>query len=213
MSANPSRDRSFHGLVCRRARAALIMGLACLQSCAGEASEPDPTIPEPPAAEVLYLDGEAFELAAAELPTVLLFIGRVCPISNTLAPEMRRIHEEYGQRGVDFKLVYTDPDETHADLRMHLLEYELGMPAVLDFGQLLARQLGIRVTPEVALVLQGGELAYRGRINDLYADFGVQRKVPTSHDLRRALDAVLADKDPEPARTIAIGCVLPEMPK
>ena len=185
----------------------LLLGL----SACGPGSEESPT-PGPASqelAQIRELDGGLYA-PNVELPSVLLFVGRLCPISNASVPELQRIIADYAARGFDFRLVYTDRDDSLEELRLHRREFELELPALLDFEQLLAQRYGVTVTPEVALVSVEGELVYRGRINDLYADFNLQRKQPRNHDLRLALDAVLAGEVPNPSRTEAVGCVLPD---
>jgi hypothetical protein len=54
------------------------------------------------------------------------------------------------------------------------------------------------VTPEVAVVGPGGALLYRGRIDDLWSDYGKRRQEPTTRDLRAALDAALAGRPTPP---------------
>ena len=62
------------------------------------------------------------------------------------------------------------------------------------------------VKPEVAVLSPKGDLLYRGRIDDLYADFGKRRTRPTSRELKDALETVLAGKPITVTRTEAIGC-------
>jgi hypothetical protein len=49
---------------------------------------------------------------------------------------------------------------------------------------------------------------YLGRIDDRFPDLGVRREEPTTHELRDALDAVLAGKPVETPRTLAVGCFI-----
>src|SRR5258705_11944192 len=42
---------------------------------------------------------------------VCLFTRTDCPVSNSYAPEVRRIYEKFSPRGGGFYLVYPDPDE------------------------------------------------------------------------------------------------------
>ena len=75
----------------------------------------------------------------------------------------------------------------------------------------LAQHLGVTVTPEAAIVAAGGKMVYRGRIDNLYGDLGRKRPLgATRHELRNALDAVLAGKEIQVKRTEAIGCYLPK---
>ena len=53
-----------------------------------------------------------------------------------------------------------------------------------------------------------GLLVYRGRIDNLYADFGKKRAKPTRRDLRETLDALLAGKRLAKRTTKAVGCYI-----
>ena len=56
-------------------------------------------------------------------------------------------------------------------------------------------------------------MAYRGRVNDRYVDFGVDRPAPTTRDLDTALTNLVAGKPVEPKTTRAIGCFLSDLLK
>ncbi len=58
----------------------------------------------------------------------------------------------------------------------------------------LARKVGATVKPEAAVLSPTGELLYRGRINDIYADFGKRRAQRTHCELKDILEAILAGK-------------------
>ncbi len=142
--------------------------------------------------------------------TTLLFVTPDCPIANVYAPEMNRLQGEYAPRGVEFFLVYADPDVTAEDVLDHVADFDHSIPALLDPDQTLARLVDARVTPEAAVFTPDGKLAYRGRIDDLYVDFGKRRDSAEEKSLRLALDAVLEGREPSPARTQAVGCFIPD---
>jgi hypothetical protein len=50
---------------------------------------------------------------------------------------------------------------------------------------------------------------YRGRIDDLYVDFGQRRNAPTKRDLRMVLDAIAAGKAVQYSTAKAVGCFIP----
>jgi hypothetical protein len=52
------------------------------------------------------------------------------------------------------------------------------------------------------------KIRYRGRINNFYAELGKPRQVVTSHDVRSALDAVLAGTPVPNPETRALGCYI-----
>jgi hypothetical protein len=140
---------------------------------------------------------------------VVLFIRHDCPVSNGYAPEVGRIIAAYSARNVKFYLVHVDPDLSAKDATAHAKDFRYPIdlaPLLLDGKRILATKLGATVTPEAAVVVEGGEMPYRGRIDDKYYGYGKHRAEPTVRDLRAALDAVLEGKPAPAARTKAIGC-------
>jgi len=140
---------------------------------------------------------------------VLVFADPECPISNAFAPELSRMHAEFAPRGVRFYLVYADHRRTVENLRAHATAFGYPMTAVRDAEQELVRRAGATLTPEACVFLPGGELVYRGRIDDRYVDFGKLRAAPTSRDLHDALEAVLSGRTPVRPWPPAIGCTIP----
>jgi hypothetical protein len=139
---------------------------------------------------------------------VVFFVTNDCPVSNGYAQEIRRICEAYDGKA-KCTLNYVDPTLTPATVIGHLSEYNHGSyPAVIDTDHELVKASGAQVTPEVVVVRPGGEIAYRGRIDNKYESIGRARQQPTVHDLRDVLDAVLAGKPVAAARTAPIGCYI-----
>lgn len=160
-------------------------------------------------AVVTGLDGAPVAPLGADAPaTVLLFTAVDCPISNRYAPEVRRLTARYAAAGVRIWLVYANRDESPAAARAHATAFDYGLPVALDPGGVLADRAGATVTPEVAVFDRAGGLAYLGRIDDRYVDFGVDRPVPTTHDLADAIAAVTAGRPVPVARTRAVGCAI-----
>ena len=149
-------------------------------------------------------DGRAIEpLAVRGGPAaVLVFVGVDCPISNAYAPDLRRIMADHP--AVPFYLVYTGA--TAAAAKAHAAAYGYACPALVDPRHLLADRVGATVTPEVAVVADGGRVLYRGRVDDRYVTFGRKRPAATTHDLTAALDAVLGARPVPVAITRAVGC-------
>jgi AhpC/TSA family len=162
------------------------------------------------------INGEALTLfAPAAKASAIFFIASDCPISNWYAPTIQQVCREYGSRGVDCALVYEDvdlgatPAALDADVRTHLREYRYGaMPAAVDRTRAVAKRAKATVTPQVIVVDRSGAIRYRGRIDNAYADLGKPRQHVTSHDLRVALDAVLAGRPVPTPETDALGCYI-----
>lgn len=144
---------------------------------------------------------------------VYFFIGAECPISNRYAPEIQRIVAAYKDKGIAFFGVQSDPELKPEAAQKHAAEFGLPFSVLLDPEQLLVARFGVALTPTVVLVKPGGQVLYRGRIDNRYLDFGRYRNVGIKPDLRNSLDAFLAGKAiPEPV-TKSIGCGLPPLKK
>ncbi len=155
-------------------------------------------------------DQDPLTSAKGKKAVVLFFITNDCPICNAYAPEIQRICTRYVPKKVAFYLIYADPDLTRADAKKHAQEYGYTFPLLLDRSHRWVRQTGATVTPEAAVLAPNGRLLYRGRIDDLYVDYGKRRCTATRHDLCLALDAIVQGKPIPHLFTKAIGCYIPE---
>lgn len=140
---------------------------------------------------------------------VLFFISSDCPISNSYAPEIQRLCADFGTKGINCSLVYEDVGIDASSMQKHLHEYRYtGIPAVIDVRRKIASRARATVTPEAVVVDSRGEIRYRGRIDNFYADLGKPRQQVTAHDLRDALDAVLTGRMVPHPETRALGCAI-----
>ena len=169
-----------------------------------------------PAAGVVDLDGapiDPLKIAATSAgPTVLVFVGTACPISNRYAPTLSALRDVWADAPVHAWLVYPDPDDDAAAIRAHLSAYALTWPAVRDPAHTLVARAGVTVTPEVAVFAPGEDApAYRGRIDDRVIAFGNVRAQASRHDLRDAVDALLRHEAPSSPTEPAIGCYISDL--
>ena len=160
-----------------------------------------------------FIDDGSLELDAE--PPQGVFYNRMSASSHTrghrYAPELKRIFTEYQHQAVDFWLVYADPAETPQTIAKHLQDYDFGWPALRDPGYTLVKRARATVTPEAAVFKADGGLAYHGRIDDRYVDFGKSRLAADKHDLEAAIAATLAGKPVAEPTTRAIGCYLADL--
>lgn len=140
--------------------------------------------------------------------TVLFFVLPDCPISNANAPEIKRISTDYAQQKVASLIVYVDPDLSIDAAKKHASDFGFVSPVIRDTSLELVKKTGVTIAPEVAVLGPDGKRLYRGRINNLYFDYGKRRAKPTQHDLRDALDAILAGKPVPQETTTSIGCFI-----
>jgi len=142
---------------------------------------------------------------------VFLFVRTDCPITNRYAPELQRLGQEFKSEGVDFWLVYPDRAETPASIRDHLSQYAFPGTPLRDPAHRLLNRAHATIAPEAAVFDSSGFLRYHGRIDDRYVEIGKARASAQTHDLERAIKAVLAGQSPAPAETQAVGCSLADV--
>lgn len=140
---------------------------------------------------------------------VLFFVATDCPVANAYAPEIQSICSAYRSKGVSCALVYEDARVSPADVRAYVEQHRYqGIPAAIDADASLAARVNASVTPETVMIDRAGAIRYRGRIDNFYVAFGKSRQVVTVHDLRDALDAVLAGKSVATRATDPVGCFI-----
>lgn len=140
----------------------------------------------------------------------LFFVTNDCPVSNYYSHEIRRVCDEYAKRGVGCSLVYTDATLTDEQAKKHAQDYGHGVyPKIVDRTHALVKATGAAITPTAVVVRPDGSIAYRGRIDNSFAAVGVQRRVVTEHDLRDALDSVLAGRPVAKPEEPPVGCYIP----
>jgi hypothetical protein len=141
----------------------------------------------------------------------LIFVTNDCPVSNYYANEIRRVCDEYAPRGLQCTLVYTDPTMKDDAALRHARDYGHGdYPKVVDRDRALVGATGATITPEVVVIRPDESIAYRGRIDNYYADLTKPRAQVTEHDWRDALDAVLSGKPVAKPEVPAVGCYIPD---
>lgn len=178
-------------------------------SALGAATTAASAKPAPAAATLAAPAAARIAPVAGKRATVLFFLGTSCPISNGYAPEIAAIAKRYVAQGAGVALVYADPGVTPAAAAKHAKEYGLSDLRILtDPDQKLADTLGATVTPEAVVLGPDRAVRYLGRIDNKYVERAASPRPngATTHDLRAALDAVLAGKTVAEARTRAVGC-------
>ena len=138
--------------------------------------------------------------------TVLIFYWHDCPICNSYAPEINRLFLSH--TNFAFYIVQVDPDLTAAAAKAHARAYRLRPPVLLDPLHRLVSIAGATVAPEAVVLGKDAKELYRGRIDDLYPALGTKRSSATQHDLRDALDDIVAGRPVRNRQTEAIGCVI-----
>jgi thiol-disulfide isomerase/thioredoxin len=139
----------------------------------------------------------------------LVFITPDCPIANYYQPTLRKLGDEFAERGVPLFMIHSDPDVTIESAQRHVAKFKITAPVILDRDQSIARRVDAKITPEAIIVDRDGEILYRGRIDNFYEALGRKRRAATEHDFRDALAAVANGRPVANPVTKALGCHIP----
>lgn len=140
--------------------------------------------------------------------TVHVFLSTECPISQQYVRQLTDLQRQYGPSGIRFVAWFPLRTDSPTTIRRFRAEYGLSFGGKPDLSARLARQLRVRVTPEVVLMQTNGRIRYQGAIDDWYVALGKHRPEAKQRYLRDALDAVLAGKDVAIMKTEAVGCLV-----
>lgn len=138
---------------------------------------------------------------------VLAFTNTSCPLAQRYLPTLQAMERDYRSRDVQFVAINCADDDTIIAMATQSVKHEMEFPFVKDFDASCAKSLGVRRTPEVVVLDAEKRIRYRGRINDQYR-LGGARPTPSTHELKDALEAVLAGKDVAVAETEVDGCAI-----
>jgi peroxiredoxin len=138
---------------------------------------------------------------------VVMFICNHCPYVQAVEDRIIELARDYGPRGVEVVgICSNDPTDYPDDRPERLLERwrakAYGFAYLIDESQDVARRFGAVCTPDVYAFGADGRLAYHGRIDDNWREPAKVRR----HELRDALDALLAGRRPSGEQLHSIGC-------
>ena len=132
-----------------------------------------------------------------------------CPTVVAYEDRMVQIQRDYAGKGVGLVAINPNddkkyPEDSYQEMVKRARAKGFNFPYLRDEAQEVARSYGAQRTPEVYVLDSERRLRYHGRIDDNVND----AKSVKSHDLRKALDALLAGKEVPVAETTAVGCTI-----
>ena len=132
-----------------------------------------------------------------------------CPTVIEYEDRMIEISRDYAAKGVQFLVINGNETDDHpTDDFDHMVqrakEKPYNFPYLRDDTQDVVRSLGAVRTPEIFVFGPDQTLVYHGRIDDNAHD----ASQVTRHDLREALDELLADKPVSVPKTVPVGCTV-----
>ena len=143
---------------------------------------------------------------------LVMFICVHCPYVKHVEQELARIGADYAGRiaiaAISANDVAAYPEDSPAEMKAQAERLGFRFPYLYDETQEVARAYDAACTPDFFLYDRAMRLVYRGQLDDSRprrGEFGNDIPV-TGKDLRAAMDAVLAGKQPDAEQRMSIGC-------
>ncbi|HEX9759043.1 MAG TPA: thioredoxin family protein [Nitrospiria bacterium] len=164
-----------------------------------------------PAFTLPGVDGKTYSLDSFKDKKIIvvMFTCNHCPYVQAYEPRLVDIQRETRDQGVAFVAINANetlnyPEDDFPKMVKRAKEKNYNFPYLRDETQEVADAYGAHFTPEIFLFDQERRLRYTGRIDDHWQD----PKKAQSHDLRNAIEALLAHQDIEVPETHAMGCTI-----
>jgi len=154
-------------------------------------------------------DGKRYSLASFKNAKVLVvvFWCNHCPYVVGTEERINRFFADYSGKGVALVAINANETDNHPgdsfdNMVQRIKEKGFRFPYLRDDTQEIALSYGALRTPHFYVFDAGRNLRYTGRMDDNPRNPGKE----TTHELRDAVDAVLAGKKPPVELTNPIGC-------
>jgi thiol-disulfide isomerase/thioredoxin len=164
--------------------------------------------PAPDFKDLLATDGKKYSLHSFDSKPILvvIFSCNHCPYVQAYESRIIGIQADYGPKGVQIIAINSNDDQTYPEDsydKMVKRARKLGFNFVYarDADQKAVDTYGAVCTPHIFAFDKERKLRYRGRIDDSKEPAKV-----TTHDLRNALDDLLAGRQVKVADTRPFGC-------
>jgi peroxiredoxin len=140
--------------------------------------------------------------------TLVMFLCNHCPYVQHVNAELVRVARDYGARGVGIVAISSNdvanyPADAPDRMREVAQQQGYSFPYLYDDSQGVARAYDAACTPDFFLFDASDRLVYRGRLDASTPGNG---KALDGADLRAALDALLAGREPLATQHPSVGC-------
>jgi peroxiredoxin len=133
----------------------------------------------------------------------VVFTTNHCPVAVAYEDRLVELHTKYKDQGVELVAINVNNIEADRLPKMKERAEEKGFEFsyLYDPSQKIGRAFGATVTPHAFLLDGDRKVVYMGAIDDNQNSEEVSK-----HYLQDAIEAVLAGRSPEPAKTKQFGC-------
>lgn len=139
---------------------------------------------------------------------LVMFICRHCPFVKHVQDELARLGKDYAGKSFGIVAISSNdasayPDDAPERLRQMAGELGFNFPLCYDESQETAKAYDAACTPDFYVFDEKRQLAYRGQLDDSRPGNG---KPVTGHDLRKAIDDLLAGRSVPAEQMPSLGC-------
>ncbi|MCG3149979.1 MAG: hypothetical protein PCFJNLEI_03446 [Verrucomicrobiae bacterium] len=140
---------------------------------------------------------------------VVVFTCNHCPYAQAYEDRLVTLQRDFADQGVQLIAINSNdgagyPEDSFDNMVRRAQKKQFNFPYLRDETQRAARSYGAEYTPEAFVFNSQRELCYVGRVDDNWQHPEKAR----SHDLRSAIEAVLAGQPVKNPVTHAIGCTI-----
>jgi peroxiredoxin len=155
------------------------------------------------------VDGNTYGLESFSDAKLLIiaFTCNHCPYVQAYEDRIIALQNEFQEQGLQFVAINSNetkgyPEDSFENMIIRSEEIGFNFPYLRDDDQQVAKLFGAQCTPEFFLFDSERTLRYHGKFDDNWKDpNGV-----TNHDLKNAVQTLLAGKEIEKPENMAIGC-------
>jgi len=135
---------------------------------------------------------------------LVIFMCNHCPFVKHIVVGLQALGRDYAASDIGLVAINSNDAANYpADSPENMVKLELGFPYLYDETQAVAKAYKAACTPDFFLFNGSLELVYRGQFDDSRPGSGA---VVNGTDLRKALDALLQNKEISKQQIPSIGC-------
>lgn len=150
----------------------------------------------------------SLQQAKSDIATVITFICNHCPFVKHIEDKLVQVATDYQAKGINFIAISSNdinnyPDDAPDKMALRAQQKGFPFPYLYDDTQDVAKAYDAACTPDFYIFDKNLRCIYRGQFDDSRPG----NNIPvTGHDLRAALDNILAKKPVDPHQKPSIGC-------
>ncbi len=142
---------------------------------------------------------------ADQKAVVVVFTCNTCPYAMDAEERVIALHKKYADQGVSLVAINVNKieEDQMPAMKQRAKEKAYPFPYLYDDTQQIARDFGVKYTPEFFVIDQQRRIAYMGSFDDSPMGGEIKQRY-----VEQALDALLADQKPVVSETAPVGCAI-----